>query len=64
MRGLLLIGLGVIATLYVASQARISQPWATDVCDRAGNVCDNSQWLLIASAVVILAFALASMMRN
>ena len=64
MRGLLLIGLGAITTLYAASQTRMSQPWAIEVCARAGDVCNNSQWLLIAAAVVILLFALTGMMRN
>jgi hypothetical protein len=61
MRGLLLVGLLALATMYVASQTQVSAPWARDLCGLGGGICDNPRGILIAAAALLLVYALARM---
>ena len=58
MRGVLLIALAAIGTLYVAGQRQLADRWAGDLCDLAGGACSYPRTLLIAAGATILTYVL------
>jgi H+/Cl- antiporter ClcA len=58
MRGLLIAALFGVAALYAASQVQAVAPWARNICGYVGEACDKPQWLMIATAVLILLYVL------